>query len=51
MIIFGPHLMTTFEASVFFEAVGAVAKITSSLNPYHHKKAKLVEILDTLCRK
>ena len=29
---------------VFFKAVGAVAKIGSSLKPNHHKQVKLVEL-------
>ena len=28
--------LTTFEAFIFFEATGAVAKIGSSLKPNHH---------------
>jgi len=34
-IIFG-LLLTTFEASIIFEAVAKVVKIGSSLKPNHH---------------
>ena len=37
MIFFG-SLLTTFEAAAFYEASGAVVKISSSLKPYHHKQ-------------
>ena len=49
MIIFESTL-TTFEASVSFEAVRAVAKMGSSLKSIHRKQIKLVQICETLCR-
>ena len=44
--------LTTFEASVIFEAAGTVSKIGSSLKPNHTKKfsqVRLVQIRDPLC--
>ena len=49
MIIFESTL-TTFEASVSFEAARAVAKMGSSLKSIHHKQIKLVQICETHCR-
>ena len=40
MIIF-ESFFTTFEASVIFEAAGAVAKIGASLKPNHHMQFSL----------
>jgi len=40
MIIFESFL-TTFEASIIFEAAGATVKIGSSIKPNHHDKVYL----------
>ena len=48
MIIF-ESILTTFEASVIFEAAGAVAKIYLSLKPDHQRQIYLAQISETLC--
>ena len=37
-VIIKESLLTTFEVSIIFEAVGALAKICSSIKPNHHNQ-------------
>ena len=43
-------ILTAFEASVIFEAAGAVVKISSSLRTTTFNQVKFVQIRDTYCR-
>jgi len=51
MIIF-KYLVTTFEASIIFEAAVAIWKIVSILKPFNYKQInqdKLAQFLDARC--
>ena len=50
MIIF-ELILTTFEASIIFEAAGAVVEISSSLQNLNRNQVKLAQIRETHCRK
>ena len=43
-------ILTTFDASVIFEAAGAVLKISSRLCTTNFNQVKFVQIPDTYCR-